>query len=249
MNGESTQSAKSNSRIRELLRRPAWSIKPTEPAAPAGNAISAAARRRPRNPLSGLPRLTLEVMSGHPSAFGESGDEILSCETFSPVCETFSPSMYGPKKLCRHYVHWGLDSRSLLRSLLIKYFSDCITPAGRPGAARVVPPRRVSKARGHARRFRASRCWTASRTEETGNLATERFEEAPVQPNDETPACSVGDSAVVRADAGTARGPRGLGCERYVLGEIRNPRGRTAQCGEWRVLRDGEGQPLSQRDH
>ena len=33
-NGESTQIVKSTSRIRELLRRPAWSIKPSEPAAP-----------------------------------------------------------------------------------------------------------------------------------------------------------------------------------------------------------------------
>src|SRR6202158_2409233 len=65
-NGESTQIVKSTSRIRESLRRPAWSIKPSEPAAPASTAIRAAARRRPRNPPSGLPRLTSEVILPRP---------------------------------------------------------------------------------------------------------------------------------------------------------------------------------------
>src|ERR1700724_947720 len=65
-NGESTQIVKSTSRIRESLRRPAWSIKPSEPAAPASAAIRAVARRRPRNPRSGLPWLTSEVGSPRP---------------------------------------------------------------------------------------------------------------------------------------------------------------------------------------
>src|SRR6266702_6079795 len=52
MNGESTQSAKSTSRIRESFRRPAQSIKPSEPTAPTGTATQADARRRPRHPRS-----------------------------------------------------------------------------------------------------------------------------------------------------------------------------------------------------
>ena len=45
--GDSTHIAMSTSRIRESLRRPARSIKPTEPPAPASAAIRAAVRRRP----------------------------------------------------------------------------------------------------------------------------------------------------------------------------------------------------------
>src|SRR6267143_1413927 len=66
MKGESTQSAKRTSRRREGLRWPAWSIKPTEPTAPASTAIRAAAWRKPRNPPSVLLRLTLEVISPRP---------------------------------------------------------------------------------------------------------------------------------------------------------------------------------------
>ena len=68
MNGESTQIAKRTSRnqIREGLRRPAQSIKASEPPAPATTAVRATARKWPRNPPSGLPGLTLEPISRHP---------------------------------------------------------------------------------------------------------------------------------------------------------------------------------------
>src|SRR5882672_661972 len=94
-----------------------------------------------------------------------------------------------------------------------------------------------------------SRCSTCGGAEGARNLATERFEEAPVQPDYETSACVVVDAAVGCADAGATGGPRGLGCECCVPGEIRSSPGRAAQCSEWRVLRNCEGQPLSERDH
>src|SRR2546422_1412121 len=64
-NGDSTHRTKRTSRRRGVLR-PARSVKPTEPTAPATTAIRAPARSRSRNPPSGLPRFALEVMSPGP---------------------------------------------------------------------------------------------------------------------------------------------------------------------------------------
>ena len=89
------------------------------------------------------------------------------------------------------------------------------------------------------------------RREGGGNaiLVAERFEDTLVQPDDETSTCRVTDNAVVRADAGAAGSPRGLRCERYIPAKIGNSPGRAAHCGEWRVLRDFERKPLSERNH